>query len=183
MFRFFFFQAEDGIRDHAQSRGLGDVYKRQVSTQSTWQSSKKAETTPKEQSQSKTTTQKSALPNIFGDEGDDFPPKKSVSKKEVKTTKHKKQALFGDEDDDNGSIKLPAKKEEKADKQQTQQEKSQLPSLGGDDLGENKNQKPPKKQKNLFGGDDEEGEIKMPEQKVKPKKPTKTKKLFDDDEN
>eukprot|EP00825_Cyclidium_porcatum_P047412 TRINITY_DN7709_c0_g2_i11.p3 TRINITY_DN7709_c0_g2~~TRINITY_DN7709_c0_g2_i11.p3 ORF type:complete len:124 (+),score=27.58 TRINITY_DN7709_c0_g2_i11:35-406(+) len=26
---FFFFQAEDGIRDHAQSRGLGDVYKRQ----------------------------------------------------------------------------------------------------------------------------------------------------------
>eukprot|EP00825_Cyclidium_porcatum_P049959 TRINITY_DN8767_c0_g1_i1.p2 TRINITY_DN8767_c0_g1~~TRINITY_DN8767_c0_g1_i1.p2 ORF type:complete len:152 (-),score=26.68 TRINITY_DN8767_c0_g1_i1:229-684(-) len=28
---FFFFQAEDGIRDHAQSRGLGDVYKRQVS--------------------------------------------------------------------------------------------------------------------------------------------------------
>eukprot|EP00825_Cyclidium_porcatum_P026526 TRINITY_DN28537_c0_g1_i1.p2 TRINITY_DN28537_c0_g1~~TRINITY_DN28537_c0_g1_i1.p2 ORF type:complete len:122 (-),score=27.61 TRINITY_DN28537_c0_g1_i1:8-373(-) len=29
MFYFFFFQAEDGIRDHAQSRGLGDVYKRQ----------------------------------------------------------------------------------------------------------------------------------------------------------
>eukprot|EP00825_Cyclidium_porcatum_P007750 TRINITY_DN1389_c0_g1_i1.p1 TRINITY_DN1389_c0_g1~~TRINITY_DN1389_c0_g1_i1.p1 ORF type:complete len:382 (+),score=101.10 TRINITY_DN1389_c0_g1_i1:347-1492(+) len=29
-FFFFFFQAEDGIRDHAQSRGLGDVYKRQV---------------------------------------------------------------------------------------------------------------------------------------------------------
>ena len=28
--RCFFFQAEDGIRDHAQSRGLGDVYKRQV---------------------------------------------------------------------------------------------------------------------------------------------------------
>eukprot|EP00825_Cyclidium_porcatum_P032549 TRINITY_DN34808_c0_g1_i2.p1 TRINITY_DN34808_c0_g1~~TRINITY_DN34808_c0_g1_i2.p1 ORF type:complete len:288 (-),score=31.14 TRINITY_DN34808_c0_g1_i2:468-1331(-) len=27
---FFFFQAEDGIRDHAQSRGLGDVYKRQA---------------------------------------------------------------------------------------------------------------------------------------------------------
>eukprot|EP00825_Cyclidium_porcatum_P022286 TRINITY_DN24586_c0_g1_i1.p1 TRINITY_DN24586_c0_g1~~TRINITY_DN24586_c0_g1_i1.p1 ORF type:complete len:174 (-),score=3.53 TRINITY_DN24586_c0_g1_i1:12-533(-) len=27
---FFFFQAEDGIRDHAQSRGLGDVYKRQL---------------------------------------------------------------------------------------------------------------------------------------------------------
>ena len=25
-----FFQAEDGIRDHGTSRGLGDVYKRQV---------------------------------------------------------------------------------------------------------------------------------------------------------
>eukprot|EP00825_Cyclidium_porcatum_P021207 TRINITY_DN23727_c0_g1_i1.p2 TRINITY_DN23727_c0_g1~~TRINITY_DN23727_c0_g1_i1.p2 ORF type:complete len:153 (-),score=42.74 TRINITY_DN23727_c0_g1_i1:281-739(-) len=35
---FFFFQAEDGIRDHAQSRGLGDVYKRQ--TQSTWESTR-----------------------------------------------------------------------------------------------------------------------------------------------
>eukprot|EP00831_Metopus_contortus_P084235 TRINITY_DN9512_c0_g2_i1.p4 TRINITY_DN9512_c0_g2~~TRINITY_DN9512_c0_g2_i1.p4 ORF type:complete len:118 (-),score=39.65 TRINITY_DN9512_c0_g2_i1:622-975(-) len=33
---FFFFQAEDGIRDVERSRGLGDVYKRQVSTQSTW---------------------------------------------------------------------------------------------------------------------------------------------------
>eukprot|EP00658_Telonema_sp_P-2_P048922 TRINITY_DN37210_c0_g1_i1.p1 TRINITY_DN37210_c0_g1~~TRINITY_DN37210_c0_g1_i1.p1 ORF type:complete len:153 (+),score=13.00 TRINITY_DN37210_c0_g1_i1:41-499(+) len=32
---FFFFQAEDGIRDAQESRGLGDVYKRQVSTQST----------------------------------------------------------------------------------------------------------------------------------------------------
>eukprot|EP00658_Telonema_sp_P-2_P074515 TRINITY_DN63774_c0_g1_i1.p1 TRINITY_DN63774_c0_g1~~TRINITY_DN63774_c0_g1_i1.p1 ORF type:complete len:186 (-),score=53.73 TRINITY_DN63774_c0_g1_i1:79-636(-) len=31
---FFFFQAEDGIRDAQESRGLGDVYKRQ-STQST----------------------------------------------------------------------------------------------------------------------------------------------------
>eukprot|EP01015_Nassula_variabilis_P028855 TRINITY_DN6096_c0_g1_i4.p1 TRINITY_DN6096_c0_g1~~TRINITY_DN6096_c0_g1_i4.p1 ORF type:complete len:476 (+),score=92.34 TRINITY_DN6096_c0_g1_i4:3-1430(+) len=31
---FFFFQAEDGIRDFCLSRGLGDVYKRQ--TQSTW---------------------------------------------------------------------------------------------------------------------------------------------------
>ena len=28
--RFFFFQAEDGIRDFCLSRGLGDVYKRQV---------------------------------------------------------------------------------------------------------------------------------------------------------
>ena len=29
--RVFFFQAEDGIRDLVRSRGLGDVYKRQVS--------------------------------------------------------------------------------------------------------------------------------------------------------
>ena len=28
--RFFLFQAEDGIRDLVRSRGLGDVYKRQV---------------------------------------------------------------------------------------------------------------------------------------------------------
>eukprot|EP00658_Telonema_sp_P-2_P081615 TRINITY_DN841_c0_g1_i4.p1 TRINITY_DN841_c0_g1~~TRINITY_DN841_c0_g1_i4.p1 ORF type:complete len:203 (+),score=59.38 TRINITY_DN841_c0_g1_i4:106-714(+) len=35
IFFFFFFQAEDGIRDAQESRGLGDVYKRQVSTQST----------------------------------------------------------------------------------------------------------------------------------------------------
>ena len=28
-FNFFFFQAEDGIRDLVRSRGLGDVYKRQ----------------------------------------------------------------------------------------------------------------------------------------------------------
>eukprot|EP00658_Telonema_sp_P-2_P082714 TRINITY_DN8794_c0_g1_i1.p1 TRINITY_DN8794_c0_g1~~TRINITY_DN8794_c0_g1_i1.p1 ORF type:complete len:423 (+),score=111.19 TRINITY_DN8794_c0_g1_i1:54-1322(+) len=35
MIIFFFFQAEDGIRDAQESRGLGDVYKRQVSTQST----------------------------------------------------------------------------------------------------------------------------------------------------
>ena len=27
---FLFFQAEDGIRDAQESRGLGDVYKRQV---------------------------------------------------------------------------------------------------------------------------------------------------------
>ncbi len=27
---FFFFQAEDGIRDLVRSRGVGDVYKRQV---------------------------------------------------------------------------------------------------------------------------------------------------------
>ena len=31
---FFFFQAEDGIRDRSPSRGLGDVYKRQVSRSS-----------------------------------------------------------------------------------------------------------------------------------------------------
>ena len=29
---FFFFQAEDGIRDAQESRGLGDVYKRQIMT-------------------------------------------------------------------------------------------------------------------------------------------------------
>ena len=29
-FFFFFFQAEDGIRDAQESRGLGDVYKRQM---------------------------------------------------------------------------------------------------------------------------------------------------------
>ena len=29
---FFFFQAEDGIRDLVRSRGLGDVYKRQGGT-------------------------------------------------------------------------------------------------------------------------------------------------------
>ena len=30
LFVFFFFQAEDGIRDLVRSRGLGDVYKRQI---------------------------------------------------------------------------------------------------------------------------------------------------------
>ena len=30
MVYFFFFQAEDGIRDLVRSRGLGDVYKRQL---------------------------------------------------------------------------------------------------------------------------------------------------------
>ena len=30
MLLFFFFQAEDGIRDRSPSRGLGDVYKRQA---------------------------------------------------------------------------------------------------------------------------------------------------------
>ena len=32
LFFFFFFQAEDGIRDLVRSRGLGDVYKRQAYT-------------------------------------------------------------------------------------------------------------------------------------------------------
>ena len=32
----FFFQAEDGIRDAQESRGLGDVYKRQVAYSSEW---------------------------------------------------------------------------------------------------------------------------------------------------
>ena len=32
---FFFFQAEDGIRDLVRSRGLGDVYKRQITMRST----------------------------------------------------------------------------------------------------------------------------------------------------
>eukprot|EP00831_Metopus_contortus_P043103 TRINITY_DN34620_c0_g1_i1.p1 TRINITY_DN34620_c0_g1~~TRINITY_DN34620_c0_g1_i1.p1 ORF type:complete len:339 (-),score=67.19 TRINITY_DN34620_c0_g1_i1:167-1183(-) len=41
VFFFFFFQAEDGIRDVERSRGLGDVYKRQVSTQSTWGNKKR----------------------------------------------------------------------------------------------------------------------------------------------
>ena len=31
---FFFFQAEDGIRDLVRSRGLGDVYKRQAADSS-----------------------------------------------------------------------------------------------------------------------------------------------------
>ena len=31
MYFVFFFQAEDGIRDAQESRGLGDVYKRQAS--------------------------------------------------------------------------------------------------------------------------------------------------------
>ena len=33
----FFFQAEDGIRDLVRSRGLGDVYKRQIQTSPTLQ--------------------------------------------------------------------------------------------------------------------------------------------------
>ena len=37
----FFFQAEDGIRDAQESRGLGDVYKRQA-----WRSSPSASGTP-----------------------------------------------------------------------------------------------------------------------------------------
>eukprot|EP00831_Metopus_contortus_P004742 TRINITY_DN11763_c0_g1_i1.p1 TRINITY_DN11763_c0_g1~~TRINITY_DN11763_c0_g1_i1.p1 ORF type:complete len:172 (-),score=28.98 TRINITY_DN11763_c0_g1_i1:91-606(-) len=37
-FIFFFFQAEDGIRDVERSRGLGDVYKRQEYMGSDWRS-------------------------------------------------------------------------------------------------------------------------------------------------
>ena len=33
LFVVFFFQAEDGIRDAQESRGLGDVYKRQLQQQ------------------------------------------------------------------------------------------------------------------------------------------------------
>ena len=33
---FFFFQAEDGIRDLVRSRGLGDVYKRQADATAGW---------------------------------------------------------------------------------------------------------------------------------------------------
>ena len=33
---FFFFQAEDGIRDLVRSRGLGDVYKRQFLLRRLW---------------------------------------------------------------------------------------------------------------------------------------------------
>ena len=33
----FFFQAEDGIRDLVRSRGLGDVYKRQIETYCVYQ--------------------------------------------------------------------------------------------------------------------------------------------------
>ena len=36
---FFFFQAEDGIRDLVRSRGLGDVYKRQDASPEPWASS------------------------------------------------------------------------------------------------------------------------------------------------
>ena len=37
---FFFFQAEDGIRDLVRSRGLGDVYKRQTHTSARTESKK-----------------------------------------------------------------------------------------------------------------------------------------------
>ena len=36
MLLFFFFQAEDGIRDRSPSRGLGDVYKRQAQEMNGW---------------------------------------------------------------------------------------------------------------------------------------------------
>ena len=39
--RFFFFQAEDGIRDLVRSRGLGDVYKRQACVKAKVEKAKK----------------------------------------------------------------------------------------------------------------------------------------------
>ena len=36
-YRCFFFQAEDGIRDLVRSRGLGDVYKRQLKNYITYE--------------------------------------------------------------------------------------------------------------------------------------------------
>eukprot|EP01016_Furgasonia_blochmanni_P037193 TRINITY_DN4347_c0_g2_i5.p1 TRINITY_DN4347_c0_g2~~TRINITY_DN4347_c0_g2_i5.p1 ORF type:complete len:239 (-),score=29.51 TRINITY_DN4347_c0_g2_i5:66-782(-) len=47
--KLFFFQAEDGIRDHAQSRGLGDVYKRQL-PYTPWARQNRATTDPSENS-------------------------------------------------------------------------------------------------------------------------------------
>src|SRR5674536_196388 len=44
---FFFFQAEDGIRDAQESRGLGDVYKRQASTRATSRASGTITTAPR----------------------------------------------------------------------------------------------------------------------------------------
>ena len=41
-FLFFFFQAEDGIRDLVRSRGLGDVYKRQLPGSLSTQEKKKS---------------------------------------------------------------------------------------------------------------------------------------------
>ena len=42
----FFFQAEDGIRDAQESRGLGDVYKRQVQEVATSSSAESGKTLP-----------------------------------------------------------------------------------------------------------------------------------------
>eukprot|EP00831_Metopus_contortus_P077053 TRINITY_DN71568_c0_g1_i1.p1 TRINITY_DN71568_c0_g1~~TRINITY_DN71568_c0_g1_i1.p1 ORF type:complete len:116 (+),score=44.59 TRINITY_DN71568_c0_g1_i1:38-385(+) len=47
MYFFFFFQAEDGIRDVERSRGLGDVYKRQVKKQAKGSGKKSREKAPK----------------------------------------------------------------------------------------------------------------------------------------
>ena len=43
-FFFFFFQAEDGIRDLVRSRGLGDVYKRQILGHRTYRATRLART-------------------------------------------------------------------------------------------------------------------------------------------
>ena len=45
---FFFFQAEDGIRDLVRSRGLGDVYKRQRRSRPLSQAAKRAGVTMSE---------------------------------------------------------------------------------------------------------------------------------------
>eukprot|EP00658_Telonema_sp_P-2_P076071 TRINITY_DN66056_c0_g1_i1.p1 TRINITY_DN66056_c0_g1~~TRINITY_DN66056_c0_g1_i1.p1 ORF type:complete len:121 (-),score=25.38 TRINITY_DN66056_c0_g1_i1:45-407(-) len=45
---FFFFQAEDGIRDAQESRGLGDVYKRQPLTSLAYGMARKASTPPRD---------------------------------------------------------------------------------------------------------------------------------------
>ena len=47
---FFFFQAEDGIRDLVRSRGLGDVYKRQGSGCPFWQGMSRNKKTRSEES-------------------------------------------------------------------------------------------------------------------------------------
>eukprot|EP00828_Plagiopyla_frontata_P014904 TRINITY_DN1940_c0_g1_i1.p2 TRINITY_DN1940_c0_g1~~TRINITY_DN1940_c0_g1_i1.p2 ORF type:complete len:104 (+),score=8.19 TRINITY_DN1940_c0_g1_i1:9-320(+) len=46
LFFIFFFQAEDGIRDFCLSRGLGDVYKRQLYSQTSSTSSSYFQTFP-----------------------------------------------------------------------------------------------------------------------------------------
>mgnify|MGYP003380841147 CR=1 FL=1 len=56
IYLFFFFQAEDGIRDLVRSRGLGDVYKRQTDTS--------ANSNPKSFSENVATVTDAQLPQI-----------------------------------------------------------------------------------------------------------------------